>query len=687
MTGSSFFSRACWVRLRPNWSSTSEPDGAVLAPASCRRRTVWPAFSRGAAGALVAGEELDDLLAHAGEVGAELHEHLGGHALALADEAEEDVLGADVVVAELERLAERELEDLLGPRRERDVPGRRRAALADDLLDLAAHGLERDAERLEGLGGDAFALVDQPEQDVLGADVVVVEEPSFLLGQHDDPSGSVGEPFEQVSLPPLSGGSVGRVYPWPPRITPRVEHRRVRGPSVSRDPLFSAPDGQPLAFALWSSESPLHQLPGMAGYRARVEDALPAGRGRRGRADGPDGRPPHHGRREAGPARCSRWPRPPPWRPTPAAVDAAVTDDVILGGVSVELVQVGSLCHDDVIDEAETRRGVDSVNARWGNLKAILAGDFLLAKASEIAAGLGTEVAGLLAATIGRLCEGEVNELRHAYDPARTIESYLAAIEGKTAALFATACRVGGIVGDLPRDRHRPAHRLRAALRHGVPDRRRRARRHRHRRAARQARRPRHRRGHLQPPGAPRPRGARRRPRHAARRPDRRRRPRHRPPPRPRRATGVDRSIDLARRYIDDAVDALAPLDGTPVGRRAGRRAPPTSSSASRRSSRRAWPPLFGAPGFAHPGAAWLLRLAAARSVRWRMPAGREDALVRGLLTGIAAFRWLAWAWMAIVLRRLPRRARRRPAVAGGGARRRRARGHGGRRRPRAHRP
>ena len=149
--------------------------------------------------------------------------------------------------------------------------------------------------------------------------------------------------------------------------------------------------------------------------------------------------------------------------PDAASVDAAVTDDVILGGVSVELVQVGSLCHDDVIDEAETRRGVDSVNLRWGNLKAILAGDFLLAKASEIAAGLGTEVAGLLAATIGRLCEGEVNELRHAYDPARTIESYLTAIEGKTAALFATACRVGGIVGDLPRDRIDQLTELRAA--------------------------------------------------------------------------------------------------------------------------------------------------------------------------------------------------------------------------------
>jgi heptaprenyl diphosphate synthase len=131
-------------------------------------------------------------------------------------------------------------------------------------------------------------------------------------------------------------------------------------------------------------------------------------------------------------------------------VDHAVTDDAILGGVSVELVHLGSLYHDDVIDEAATRRTVESVNARWGNLKAILAGDFLLAKASEIAASLGVEVAQLLAATIGRLCEGEVRELRRAYDPGRSEDDYLAAIEGKTASLFATACRIGAIVGGHP---------------------------------------------------------------------------------------------------------------------------------------------------------------------------------------------------------------------------------------------
>jgi heptaprenyl diphosphate synthase len=133
------------------------------------------------------------------------------------------------------------------------------------------------------------------------------------------------------------------------------------------------------------------------------------------------------------------------------AIEPQVSDAAVSGGVAVELVHLGSLYHDDVIDEAVTRRTVESVNARWGNLTAILAGDFLLAKASEIAASLGSEVAGLLAATIGRLCEGEVAELRAAFDIERTEASYLQSIRGKTAALFATACRIGALVGDLPR--------------------------------------------------------------------------------------------------------------------------------------------------------------------------------------------------------------------------------------------
>ena len=147
------------------------------------------------------------------------------------------------------------------------------------------------------------------------------------------------------------------------------------------------------------------------------------------------------------------------WRPALAVAAGAcgvgglpVSDEVILGGVAVELVHLGSLYHDDVMDDASTRRGVESVNSRWGNLRAILAGDFLLAKASEIAASLGTEVAALLAATIGDMCEGQVRELQTAFDARRTEEQYLAAIAGKTASLAAAACRIGALVAGLPRD-------------------------------------------------------------------------------------------------------------------------------------------------------------------------------------------------------------------------------------------
>src|SRR3954452_22914970 len=83
----------------------------------------------------------------------------------------------------------------------------------------------------------------------------------------------------------------------------------------------------------------------------------------------------------------------------------------VTGSVACELVHLGSLSHDDVIEEAETRRGVPSVNARWSNIMAILAGDFLLARPSSLAASLGADVASLLAATIGELCRGQVLEL------------------------------------------------------------------------------------------------------------------------------------------------------------------------------------------------------------------------------------------------------------------------------------
>ena len=123
----------------------------------------------------------------------------------------------------------------------------------------------------------------------------------------------------------------------------------------------------------------------------------------------------------------------------------------LLGGVSVELVHLASLYHDDVIDEATMRRNVESVNSRFGNLVAIVAGDFLLARSAEIAAGLGTEIAGLLAATLGELCQGQVAEVHAAFQPGRSQDQYYQAIAGKTASLMATSCRIGALTGGLPR--------------------------------------------------------------------------------------------------------------------------------------------------------------------------------------------------------------------------------------------
>ena len=80
------------------------------------------------------------------------------------------------------------------------MAGRGLLALADDLLHLLADALQRDAEALQGLSGDTLTLVDQAQEDVLGADVVVVEHPGFFLGQDDNPPRSVGEPFEHLLL-------------------------------------------------------------------------------------------------------------------------------------------------------------------------------------------------------------------------------------------------------------------------------------------------------------------------------------------------------------------------------------------------------------------------------------------------------------------------------------------------------
>jgi heptaprenyl diphosphate synthase len=121
-------------------------------------------------------------------------------------------------------------------------------------------------------------------------------------------------------------------------------------------------------------------------------------------------------------------------------------DPIVQGAIAVELVHLASLYHDDVMDEASERRGTESVNSRFGNLIAIVTGDFLLAKAAEIAARLGSEVAELLANTLGRMCEGQILEVGSAFDTSRTVDQYLKSVAGKTASLMATSARIPAII-------------------------------------------------------------------------------------------------------------------------------------------------------------------------------------------------------------------------------------------------
>jgi heptaprenyl diphosphate synthase len=127
----------------------------------------------------------------------------------------------------------------------------------------------------------------------------------------------------------------------------------------------------------------------------------------------------------------------------------SATRPELLGGVSLELMHLASLYHDDVMDEAKVRRNVESVNSRYNNIVAIVAGDYLMARSAAIAASLGVEVAGLLADTLALLTRGQVSEVRTAFSVERTLEDYYEAIGGKTASLMSSACQVGALTAGL----------------------------------------------------------------------------------------------------------------------------------------------------------------------------------------------------------------------------------------------
>ncbi|HQT73586.1 MAG TPA: polyprenyl synthetase family protein, partial [Acidiphilium sp.] len=113
----------------------------------------------------------------------------------------------------------------------------------------------------------------------------------------------------------------------------------------------------------------------------------------------------------------------------------------------VEFIHTATLLHDDVVDDSELRRGLASANAVFGNKASVLVGDFLFARAFELMVEDGSlEVLRILCNASATIAEGEVLQLSTQNDLGTDIPRYFKVIEGKTAALFAAACEVGGVV-------------------------------------------------------------------------------------------------------------------------------------------------------------------------------------------------------------------------------------------------
>jgi len=133
-----------------------------------------------------------------------------------------------------------------------------------------------------------------------------------------------------------------------------------------------------------------------------------------------------------------------------AELGTGVNDDVVTAATGVELTHLASLYHDDVMDEADLRRGVVSANARYGNSRAILVGDLLFGKASELVAGLGVEAVTIQAQTFVRLCSGQIRDDRPAPEGVDPIDYYLGVLADKTGVLIATAARYGAMFSGCP---------------------------------------------------------------------------------------------------------------------------------------------------------------------------------------------------------------------------------------------
>ncbi|WP_425561067.1 polyprenyl synthetase family protein [Myceligenerans crystallogenes] len=126
--------------------------------------------------------------------------------------------------------------------------------------------------------------------------------------------------------------------------------------------------------------------------------------------------------------------------------------ELIDAAIVVELTQVASLYHDDVMDSAPVRRGAPSVHSVWGNSVAILVGDMLFARASQCVAELGPEAVKIQSRTFERMCLGQLHETTGPREGEDAVTHYLQVLSDKTASLLATSARLGAMFGGAPAD-------------------------------------------------------------------------------------------------------------------------------------------------------------------------------------------------------------------------------------------
>ena len=126
--------------------------------------------------------------------------------------------------------------------------------------------------------------------------------------------------------------------------------------------------------------------------------------------------------------------------------------EVIPAAVVCELTHLATLYHDDVMDEAPLRRGVESANNRWGNTIAILTGDYLFSKASDLLADLGPEAVRLQARTFERLVIGQIMETQGPQNGEDPLAHYLRVVGDKTGSLIATSARFGALLSGAARE-------------------------------------------------------------------------------------------------------------------------------------------------------------------------------------------------------------------------------------------